>query len=85
MSIVITDEKAEDFAQPSQLPPLEVRMAALEQAVKFTMENIKVNITLPSPLVGVPPQVIHSNLFQIYLEQLAATRAMAERQENNNG
>lgn len=86
--IVLTDnaEKLEREVLPQELPPLDVRVRAVEQALRFTMENIKVQITLPSPLVGIPAQVITTNLYQVYLEQLKAAKDAAERQaQANNG
>lgn len=89
MSIVLTDREAQEKAEadllPKEVPPIDVRVAAMEQALKFTMENIPVHITLPSPLVGVPPQVLNTNLYQVYLDRLAQARAAQERQQANNG
>lgn len=88
MSIVLTDKAEETLEKevlPQELPPVDVRVKALEQALRFTMENIKVQITLPSPLVGIPAQVLTSNLYQVYLEQLKAAKSAAERAQANNG
>jgi hypothetical protein len=83
--IVLTDQRQEEVERqvlPQELPPVDVRVAAIEQALKFTMENIKVQITLPTPLIGVPAQVITTNLYQVYLEQLQQIRAANERAGN---
>lgn len=90
MSIVLTDQQQAELEQdvlPQEVPSNELRLSALEQALRFTMENIKVTITLPSPLVGIPPQVVHSNLYQTYLGQLKAAQEVAARQVQavNNG
>lgn len=83
MSVVLTDSDPVVEPVAQELPPLDVRVAAMEQALRFTMENIQVRINLPSPIVGMAPQVINTNLYKVYLEQLTKIRAM--QQEPTNG
>ena len=84
--VILTDQEQKEAAVlPQYVPSSEVRLAAVEQALKFTMENIQVQIQLPSNLVGVPPQVIRTNLYQVYLEQLTRAKAAQERQQAING
>lgn len=50
--------------------PLEVRVAALEQALQFTMSQVKVTVTQESPILGGGRHSSTMSLLDFYLQQL---------------
>src|SRR5678815_5285394 len=56
--------------QPEGQPPsVAVRLEALENAIQFTMQNIKVQIRQESPIIGGGTQTLNTNLLDFFLQQ----------------
>lgn len=60
--------------------PLELRIAALEQALQFTMRHIQVQIRQESLIIGGSPTTSTMTLFDFYLQQLRQAQMVV-----NNG
>lgn len=50
--------------------PMDVRVIALEQALKFVMDFMKVNITQNSPIIGAGAVQTQMSLYDFYIQQL---------------
>lgn len=50
--------------------PIEVRLIALEQALKFVMDMVKVNVTHNSPIIGGGATQMQMSLYDFYIQQL---------------
>ena len=75
---------APQVVRPEDLP-VDVRLAALEQALRFTMSFIKVNVTHNSPIIGGGATQSQMTLMDFYLQQLQQQQMLVGQQGQGNG